>query len=722
MAMLTRFFSQTPVAPAIDQVKANPDVYASVAAAEAQGAAQVYGTVTDEFNKLFDVSLHTIEKERVHNQQLQREQEHAAKVAQAQQRELERLQHQQDRKDANLYLAVNQAQMSASMFDTMRQAKADVQPGGNIVNPVLQKFDEEAQRSLVNAPNAIAAESLQRSFIGYRTRVAQSALGVQDKLNTEHLMATLSETTQKLSSVVSDEPGQLELVKAQLETLANSLKDNGMPANRVDQSLKMHLNNLETVAALSMSEKHPREVLTELSEGGFDSLGSQTKAAMSARATGALKAQQTLVQTGLNDVQKRLMEGLPLNQDLVQLTNEADANGLSPQANQIRFYNQLNEEAKKLTLPQLEQRRLDVISEAMRKPETTVGMLEYLNKFYSSRLKAVRNDPFEYASNQGIIPSGASLPQFLPGDDISDPSVREKFRKLQIYSAEVQQHYGLGEPVVPLTKGNIELVHQKLLTQSPEEQIKSLEALGQFGTDTLYKTAEVIAPKSPGLAMAIGLLAKEKNTAVTSELQAKQDELAQEVLKGMPILNQALVGKQTGASRPKELEPHGDVNRDVLGGLFENDPQIVGQFEQSARAIAAYRSLNGKENPEYRDALKEITGVVELGQLLRSGDSYKTIPPVRGWTEDDMGTLVDKMNSVKSWQQFGNGKPYYADGTEIDFNKTPSYKFKFIPVDSHRYVVMQSRGGKDFSVKNEAGSPYVINLFKAADFYSKPDA
>lgn len=734
MAILTRFISNSSTPEAISNARIDPAVASQTATANAQASDQFFSTLTGAANRLTETDIQLEAQNRVETIQEQRQaeartanflkaQEHVRKQQEAEMRHQAMEVQKQQREEAKWYGADVASRLSVDMFQTMRQAKAEVKPGGDILTPVLSQFDNTAKEALKNAPSDEARLHLAKGFIGYRSRVAQQAAVLQNDLNDQHLLNKFEGSSKELSAIVQDQPEQLASTMKLLSDQANALKERGVPAAKVESAFKKQADALHMITGLSYADKNPEEVLQELQQGSFNDLGAHTVAAMKQRATAIIDKQSKETKQELEGTVKQLVAGLPVDKDINDLNDRARKYGLDRDAQMVNFYTQLSQSSRGLTLAGLEQQKFDAVSKLSNTPSVTPDDLKTVNKFYDQRIKLARDDPFAYAANQGIIPDGTNIPRISPGDDPNDPEVINKIKQLKVYGEEVQRHLGLGSPVVPFTKGTFEEFHQKLIGQSPEEQIRSLTVLNGFDTSTMYKAAETIAPKNPALGMAIGMRANEQGAAVTPELQKRQRDISDEIIKGTPILAAGALGQnKTSGGATVAATARADVsttNTELLGGLFENDPSVVGGFEKAARAVSAFRTMNGKDRADYRSALEDVSGVVHLGQTFRSGDDYKTIPPIRGWGTEEMEDFVDKLDETDKWSKYGNGVPHYANGNPLDLSKTPAYKFQFIPIDSHRYVVQQNVSGQRVSVKNQMGEPFVINLFKAANELSK---
>lgn len=347
-----------------------------------------------------------------------------------------------------------------------------------------------------------------------------------------------------------------------------------------------------------------------------------------------------------------------------------------------------------------QQRKIIQLTEDITTPRQG-RFLARLNKASATVQQALRSDPIGFGELRGHIP-------VQPEIDLGEPeTLSEAFKSRDLAARVLEDQFGLPPfSVSGLKKGEIQILENQFDRGAPATSIailrEMLDGLGQERAETVI--AQIADQGRPDLAVAADAL-----------LDDDQD-LARQIMLGNQFLTDRAFAFPVTDMRT--------VEADELGQLGAFTPGAQESMREAAKRVyATMQAQSGQteyDESVYRTALRRVAGQNEQGEggPLIWNDRV-TLPPIRGFTEDDLQGLVNIMKP-DDLATFGNGVPVKTEigpdgqAVTVPLNPADINRLVLIHRGGGKYALATMNEGVAMPIPLDTGGPYILNLRKAA--------
>lgn len=321
---------------------------------------------------------------------------------------------------------------------------------------------------------------------------------------------------------------------------------------------------------------------------------------------------------------------------------------------------------------------------------------------------ALQQDPIALSELREVIP-------IQPEIDLGAPeTLSEAFKSRDAAARVIEKKFDLPAfSISPLKKGEVAQIETALEQGTPAGGMAILfEMASGLTQERAERVIAQIAEKRPDLAVALDAVVEDDN------------DLAQEILLGNRFL------KDRAFNFPAEEMREADV--DVLGGLGAFTPGAQGAIRSAAKRVYAARMAavgqTEYDDTVYREALTRVAGGDAEGEggPMEWNDRL-TLPPRRGFTEDDLESLLNVMTTA-DLITFGNGTPMKLDiddnGAVINVPLDPQdiKRLQLVHRGGGKYAIGVAPDGIFQPIPLAEGGPYIFDLRAAVEGIPIPEA
>lgn len=634
MAQIPRYFSESAATPAINTVKMDP----RVAAAPYEAAADTAGHLTNLFKGELDAWGKVI----------------AAKD-QEQQRQLEK---QQKIKDG-LYRAETMANLRIGAEQSYVQGLEESQGDPNFPNVYDQHFQKMADQAILNAPSEDAKIALTKQLIGmraqYNIRASKDSTRLSNQINMDKLEGVLD----NFLGMASANPSSIDAIKGESLEVAKSMRALGLPERSVLKVFEKFDDKLERTAVRSRIQQDPHGVKADLEAGKFAHLGGGASEEFQNLIKATESAYQNKIGKQLEDMEKRLLAGQPITNNVEEVKALANKFGLSDRAEELTRLLDVDKFAADADATSLRTAARELTAAATSGAlQADPAQVKKLSSFLEGNLKAMEQDPLGYAELRGAFDA---LPVITDFTKVTPQEIEERqFRALQ--AANKYQ-----VPALALRQVDVENAVQQIKAADPAQKGKLLENISKFGQKEAERVSEALKNEDPTASVAL-------------RLAGINPSLAPKLMQGQAILKAGQAPKTTRDEMMVATE-------NALENIYVGDPVKRQQIAQAAESLRALEHSKGNQL-SLEDAIKGMLNIKEVGNWsFRT--NYKLVMPKADLTENEFLTTVDStLSDPSAWKKFASGVPIATDtGEPLRFNNIKPSDFQYIFDGDGQYFV-----------------------------------
>lgn len=653
MAVIPRYVSDTPVTPAINQVKMDP----SVAAAPYQAAAQSTAQLTNLF---------------------QNEMEAWGKAIAIKDAEQQRQMQKQQQIHEGLYKAQAMADLRVQAEKTYQESLLRSEGSPEFPNQFDQQFQQLADQAIMNAPTPQAQIDLTKQLIGMRAQYNIKATKDATQLGNQMNMDRLEGVLDNFLGLAAANPDSIDDLKKQSVEVAKSMRALGLPQTAVLKVIENFDKKLERQAIKAQIQQDPLAAKEKLESGAFAHLGAGYAEEFKNLIDTTVSAQKTQLNQMLDGVEKRLMSGQPIPSDFENVQALATKYGMNDRAQELTRLLEVDRFAAGASATDLRTALQELkVSAASGQLNADPAQVKKLENFISGNLEALEKDPLAYAEIKGGFDPIPVLTDFskLNPKDIED----RKFRALQVGSK-----YGINS--YALRDVDIANAVSQLSSADPATKTQIISNLAQFDNDTVHKVSDRLSKEDPALAAAL-------------KMSSINPDIAGKVIKGQELIK----AKQFKAPADEDVK---NAVQDVFGDMFLENPELRQQIGKAAVSISAYEESRGN-SLSLSEAASQVMNVQKVGNWSFK-TNYHLVMPAKDLSEKDFYRRVDSvLADPDAWSKFANGQPVNSiDGSPIRFSRLSPSDFQYIYDGAGRYYVTYEGS----PVLNKAGQEIKIDL------------
>lgn len=660
MAVIPRYFSESNATPAINTVKMDPGVAAAPYRAAEQATANFMNVFQNEMGQW-------------------------SRVVAAKEAEQKRQQEKQMKVQEGLYKAEALANLRIQANQAYQQGLLQSNGSPDFANQFDAHFQKLADPIIQKAPTPEAQIALTKQLIGMRAQYNIRAMNDSTRLGNQVAMDALEGALDRNKALAEANPELAPELLNRAEDIFAGMRGLTLPSDKVEEIKNNYSKDLQFIATKSEIEKDPLTGLERLEKGDFTHLGSQHNKDLRTFAQKQVATFQKDIGGKLDDTISRLVSGLPIRQDIDNLIDQANKFNLQDKAGAVITLREIDQAAAGMNLNALRNAKNEIElrlarGELAASPEEAKKVMDY----FDGNIKAMKEDPLRYGELKAAN-TYTPLPDITDFREISPEQLEQRRMR------SLQMEVALGVPSPALKGSEVANLANQLTNATTMDKLKILQNVQAMGDRTAQQVATALSRKDPAL-------------SVAASSGIRDPELAIDIIKGQELLK----AKATTALKEPEWTAAAD---DVLKGFMDDDPNIKAKYISAAKAVAAARGIT-----DAKEALRDVSGIVEMDNEGIWQGNYKTVPPVKGMSSTDFTNLLirnlenlnSKSNNHENWVKYGNGVPVSAGGSPIDFSREDPTDFQFIYDGSGTYGV--SRGGK--RLVNEDGTEYRIDLGK----------
>lgn len=650
MAVIPRYFSQRDAVPAINNVRMDPGT-----------AAAPYKAAEQSNNQMLEIFQHELGA--------------WGKVLAVKQAEQQAAEAKNKKIADSLYKAEAMAQLSIGSNEIHNKTLQTSDGTTNHANIADQEFQQLVDQAIANAPSDEARIDITKRAIGMRANLYNRTTNDSIKANNQVNMDRIEGMLGQYEAYASNNPALADEVKKQAEDVFNSMAELGLPPIAQQKIRSKFTRNVDYQAAASMAEKDPMAVKEALGSGQFNHLGANAVKKLGSVAEHSLKASTKQAKEALVDVEKGIMAGRPLPDDFEARAQLASKLGLQTELEDIKRLTDVATSISAAKLPEIVATGAE-LKALIAKGEIDLppAKAEKLVRFVESRAKALKSDPFQFATNQGSFKPFNTITDFT---NVSPDELQQrKYRSLQIEDA-----YGVKSPAISNDELNVALT--QLDSAAPDQKAAILQTLGSLGEETLSRATQMADKKKDlGLSQAIRMSSIDPETA-TIIAQGR------EVLKG-------------GAHKFDSAELK-DAKAQVEKLALDSTMR-----QASLSAAKAYQAANPGQ--PLSDLVKKANNIIDIDRNGWFTGQYSTIAPAAGMGQKEFETLVDSgLGTSSAWTSFGTGIPAQTQGGKaLAMNRFKPSDFDYVYKSDGTYGVRYE--GEE--VYDSTGRPVSVDLIK----------
>lgn len=657
MATIPRYFSEPNATPAINTVKADPNLAGAPYRAAGDAIAHVVNNLQGELQG-WDQVL----------KQKQREQQAAQKKSQ--------------QISEGLYKAQAMGQVSLAMGDIQRRALASADGNANPTEMADQEFQKLADSVILNAPTDESKLDLTKRLIGARTHLYSKISDESIKVNNQVNMNKLEGMLSQYEAGAATNPESVDELKTQSKDIFDSMTSLGLPASaKLKIQDKFH-KALDYHAAAAQAEQDPFLMKQKLEAGELSVLGAASQEKLKHIINSSLRATTAQAKSALSDAESRIMSGLPLPEDFASRAQLAAKAGLHSELEDVTRLVDVSKLVQNSTLSDL----LGVSADL--KQQTASGnmagspnKIKKLIKFVDTSAKALKEDPFSYAENQG---------RFQPFNTITDFTnvSPDELQKRNYRALQIQESLGVESPA--LKKEELKIAAAQLESLPAEEKSKVLANLSSMGDTTIRALSKLVDKKDGGLAQAI-------------RMHQVDPELSLGILKGRDIIK----NKQGPTLHKDEVASAADQ---ALKTLVVDDPELRNSMVHAGVALHARDTAEGA-TPTLKESIAKANNLLHVDRNGMFSGIYSTVAPAPGMKTKDLDSLVDEnLTSSEAWKQYAQGRvPARTEkGLALPSNRFKPSDFDYVSTKPGAYKMMYEGS----PVLDVNGQPISVDLRK----------
>lgn len=649
MAVIPKYFSESATTPAINQVKMDPQTAAAPYTAAAQATGNVMNVIQGEMGQWTHL-LH------------QKQQEQKAAAA------------KQAKIQDSLYQAQAGAQLSMGANQIAHQALAqhtgDVSQTSNYAD---QEFQKIADQMIAGAPSTNAQMALLKKSISSRAglynHVTNSAVKQSNQMNMDKIEGLLKQS----EGYVASNPDALDQVKQGTSEIFKSMESLGIPKAKRDEIFNKFNMNLEYSAIRSKIDKDPISSAQELADGKFAFLGATQVRQLNGIIQSRSNAMTSAAKSDMNDLQDRLVSGLPVPEDAATKIQNAQRFGLQDHVSTVDRLMKLSQDAGSLPADDLEQAAARLkIEAAQGKFETTPKDIDTLTKFLQGNAKAQREDPVQYAQVRGNINELAPIADL---GSISPQQIEDR----RLRALQIREQYKVEAPM--LSKAEADGIAHQMANSDPETLVQNFQTTSLFDRNSRTMLANKLEKGSPAIS---SLLMNPSVDRPTTDA----------ILRGYGMLTSGQVKVKAEMDSTAELDY-----------IYMDRPELRKNVIQAAKSLAAFEKAPDVTGDHVARAANLIS--VNNPGMFNFG-SYSTVAPEPGMNNKSFDKFVDdKLSEAGPWLDKGTGVPANtSDGSPVDFKKLSPSSFQYYYDSDGMYSVRY----KDKVVTTAEGKPVRIDL------------
>lgn len=653
MAVIPRYFSESNATPAINTVKMDPGVAAAPYRAAEQATANFMNVFQNEMGQW-------------------------GKVVAAKEAEQKRQQEKQMKIQEGLYKAQALANIRTQANEIYQQGLAQSNGSPEFANQFDAQFQKMADPIIEQAPTPEAQIALTKQLIGMRAQYNVRAMNDSRRVLNQVNMNNVESGLGMLEAIIARDPSRLDEIRGHADEIFNSASSLGVPAKDVGRMRQVFERNVQYHIARGEIEQNPLAGLEKYQRGEFSHLGAATNERLENYAKSTKEAYIKKYEEGLNDVQARLVAGLPIPDAVEELFREAPKYGLDSKVNTISRLMQLSNDVGQASPDDLLQAAQTIKMEAASgQLQSDPKEVKLLTDFLEGNAEALRKDPISYAQMKGNI---NTLPPISDFTKVSDQDIEtRKFRALQVQSA-----YSVKAPAI--TSAEAQSAANVLQNADPETQAKVIANVNKMGRESANLVINNLPQDSP-MAVAVGI-------------GADNPKLAKDIIQGMGII-------KSGFKFPNDVNPMAGDYYPELRAIYEDAPEKRKAFIAAGRAIAALENKPTSEG--LKEGIKKAGNFVDMDPGIFGGDSGKwTVAPGPNMDSTSYKNFLDKnLKDPSNWQKYATGTPASANNQEpIKFNRMAPSDFQYRYESDGMYRMYY----EDKPVLNGIGQPVRIDL------------
>ncbi len=650
MAVIPRFFTQRDATPAISNAQMDPGTAAAPYRAAEQASAHLMDIFQNELGAWGKV------------------------VAQkdAEQKAAE----EKNRKVADgLYNAEALANITMGSNDIKQRALAQADGTTNQAKVADEEFQKLFDSVIANAPSNEAKIALTKRALSIRSGLYNNVSNASIKANNQVNMDKIEGMLGQYEAYASNNPADVESVKAQAGDVFQSMEALGIPAHAREKIQQKFLTNLDYQSAASSAEKDPKGVLDALDSGQFNHLGANSLKKIKTVANHSLKASTKQAKDALADVEKSIMLGAPIPQDFADRAALANKLGLHDELTDVERLVDVSKTMAGKKLPEILATSAELKAMAARgELEGSPAKVKKLITFVDTQAKALQKDPFQFAENQGA---------FKPFPTVTDFKnlAPEEVQQRRYRSMQVEEAYGVKSPA--LSQAEMDVALAQLNSEPPQERLKILQNLQGMGDETVSRIVNMADQK------------KDLGLAQAMRLSSIDPMMSMKILEGRDAIK---------AGNYKADKAEENQAKEALSRLAVDD-SIKQSALSAAKAVQAVdRSMSLSE------LVNQANNVISVDRNGLFSGSYSTVAPAANMTAPDLERLVDEgLSDTDSWKTFGTGYPAQtADGRALPSNRVRPSDYDYVMQKDGTYRLMHE--GKQ--VLDPSGAPVSVDLVK----------
>lgn len=731
MAVLqTNYVNPGSIPAAITQTQATPAEMGGLQAQAQEQNVQKVGGAFD--NMLHGLNYMYSEDEKANLRDQWRQMKAAEKAAGQQQSEI----------DAQNKLYVAQTSINAQ-FDAnnvMQQARQQAQPNGNLSGDVLSKYKDIITQYTQNAPNSDAARDTLLKLGQQVPKLQEWGFKQQASIDSHNASNVVNQLAQKNSVLAYNDPGTVNVLHQQVDTLTQAFKDAGVYDPHLDTTADAAKLAISKNSFFSIADNDPLQAKDMIQQGAYPDI--------LAKDPQFTKQLHERMANANNKDLKGALDGLKLIPDSITgnmqpPTNAADliasAQGIAakykdinPQAaQQLTDHAQIAANLMKVqqsltgaTPDQVKQIQLQLYSTEKNLPgdAVTLGTAKLTKELLKQREELFKNSPMDVEAADGTI-KAPSVP--VSTNLNNDPKALQQFTQERMATQDVLSAKGYRDK-----HGNLNSTpFQQSEIQDFANSVKDLDPVAKLNAmQFTNKLPSALA--NPLLKAVAGKTDPENAMGAAIKLNAYDPEIAKNIAMGQAMItgNEKLAAKVGGAKLTTA------VNAEYQG-LFQNDPQIMKQNIGAAEALVAHEAVTKGTTPDealLQDKLKQVSGIdkIKLNDNSFFGSSYNTVMPYipvttarkpgdptdqaqyRRMTSDEFSTTIKSINDADTLQRYGNGLPVDGvSGKTIDMSRSKMDMFKWTPSSDGKYMLqLNSPSGNRPLVNDHNGKPFEFDM------------